>query len=159
MAQEKEYTGSFTLGAVTVTYDRESDPLDPRDFSFVEFGMLRDTAQKFTGELDQLPPAYSAIKNEGRASYELARKGIEVIRETRKVFIKSFEITGLDLPLVHFKVICSTGTYIRSLANDFGAALGCGAYLSGLCRTRIGEFNLEMATGMEEFESSLKMDS
>ena len=159
MAREKEYTGTFTLGAVTVTYDLESEPIELRDYSFVDIGLLEQAALKFTGDIDQLPPAYSAIKKEGVASYELARKGIEMIREPRKISIKLFEITRVEGPLVHFKVICSTGTYIRSLANDFGATLGCGAYLSSLCRTRIGEIKLDDALSIEEFESSVKKDS
>lgn len=159
MAQEKEYTGSFTLGAITDTYDLESEPGTFRDYSFVHEQLLNDTVKQFTGEIKQLPPAHSAVKKDGIASYELARKGIAVIREPRMVVINSFEITRLALPLVYFKVVCETGTYIRSLANDFGEALGCGAYLSSLCRTRIGPFTIEDALAMEEFETSLRKDS
>lgn len=99
----------------------------------------------------QVPPAHSAIKIDGKRVYELARQGKEVKIEPRKVTITQFEITKIEMPVVHFRVVCSTGTYIRSLANDFGAALGCGGYLSSLCRTRIGEFKLEEAMSIEEF--------
>ena len=155
MAQEKEYTGSFTLGAVTATYDLESEPEQPKDFGFVTDKILRSAAEQFVGDINQQPPAYSAIKKDGVALYELARKGIEVITEPRKININSFEITSIDLPDVYFKVVCSTGTYIRSLAHDYGAAIGCGAYLSSLCRTRIGEYKLEDALEMEELEKLL----
>ncbi len=152
MAQEKEYTGSITLGAVTTTYDLESEPQQQKDFSFVTTDMLQTATEKFIGDIQQLPPMYSAIKKDGVALYELARRGEEVELKPRSINIKLFEITKITLPVVHFKVICSTGTYIRSLANDYGAALGCGGYLSSLCRTRIGDFNNEDSVGMEDFE-------
>lgn len=155
MAQEKEYKGTITLGAVTPTYDLESVPEQQKDFSFLTDDLLQTVAQQFTGDIEQLPPAYSALKKNGVAMYELARKGVEVEREPRKINISLFEITTVQLPVVQFRVICSTGTYIRSLANDLGATLGCGAYLSSLCRTRIGEFGLGEAMGMEEFEKFL----
>jgi len=101
-----------------------------------------------------VPPVFSAIKKDGVAFYELARKGTDIKPEPRKIRIICFEITAIELPVVHFKVVCSTGTYIRSLANDYGAAIGCGAYLSSLCRTRIGEFKVEDAVEMEKFVSS-----
>ena len=156
MAQEKEYTGSITLGAVTPTYDLESEPEQVKDFLFVTKDMLLKVAEKFTGDIEQLPPIYSAIKKDGVALYELARKGVDVELKPRNINIKSFEITAVTLPVVHFKVICSTGTYIRSLAHDYGAVLGCGGYLSSLCRTRIGDFKNEAAVGMEAFEQTLK---
>jgi tRNA pseudouridine55 synthase len=155
MAQEKEYTGSITLGAVTPTYDLESEPEQQKNISFVTNDMLQTATEKFVGDIQQLPPMFSAIKKDGVALYELARRGEEVELKPRNINIKSFEITAVELPIIYFKVICSTGTYIRSLANDFGAALGCGGYLSSLCRTRIGEFKNDDAMGMEEFEASL----
>ncbi len=155
MAQEKEYTGSITLGAVTPTYDLESLPEKQKDFSFVTKEMLQNATEQFVGDIQQLPPIFSAIKKDGVALYELARRGEEVELKPRSIHIKSFEITAVELPLVYFKVICGTGTYIRSLANDYGAALGCGGYLSSLCRTRIGEFENENALEMETFEQSL----
>lgn len=151
MAQEKEYTGSFTIGATTETYDLESLPGNCKDYSTVTEEQLHDTAKQFCGRIQQVPPAHSAIKKDGKRVYELARKGIEVKLEPRTVEIRSFDITGIQLPEVHFRVICSTGTYIRSLAQDFGQALGCGAYLSSLCRTRIGSFLLSDAMGIDEF--------
>lgn len=155
MAEEKEYTGSFTLGAVTPTYDLESAPEQQKELSFVTDAMLLNATKQFTGEIEQVPPAYSAIKKDGVASYELARKGVEVERKPRKITIRHFEITAIQLPVVHFRVVCTTGTYIRSLANDYGAAIGCGAYLSSLCRTRIGESKLEESLTMEAFEQSI----
>ncbi len=155
MAQEKEYTGSFTLGAVTATYDKESEPEQQKDISGITVEIIQLATLNFIGEIQQVPPIYSAIKKEGTAMYVLARRGEAVVPEPRKVNIISFEITGIELPLVYFKIICSTGTYIRSIANDFGAALGCGAYLSELRRTRIGEFNVSDAMTMEEFVGSL----
>ncbi len=160
-SQEKEYTGSFTLGAVTPTYDLESEPQNFRTFDFITKEFLEETTKKFIGEIDQVPPIHSAIKQKGKPVYLAARKGVDVKLEPRKITIKSFEITMIDpiaigLPVVYFKVVCTTGTYIRSLANDFGVALGCGAYLSSLCRTRIGEFTLEEAITVDEFEKHLK---
>lgn len=156
MAQEKEYTGSFTLGATTPTFDLESEPVNRKDTGFVSTADLDAATRKFTGEIWQVPPIHSAIKKGGKRVYELARMGKEVELDPRKVFIKEFEITHAGLPVVHFRVVCSTGTYIRSLANDMGAALGCGAYLSSLCRTRIGEFTLDRAMNMEEAEAFIK---
>lgn len=153
MAQEKEYSGSITLGAVTPTYDLESLPELEKDFSFVTTSMLQAATEKFVGDIEQIPPIYSAIKKDGVALYELARRGVDVELKPRSINIKSFEITAIELPVVHFKVICSTGTYIRSLANDYGAALGCGGYLSSLCRTRIGEFKIEDAEPPEFLNS------
>lgn len=158
MAQEKEYTGTITLGAVTPTYDLESEPGQQKDFSFVTLAMLETATEKFIGDIEQLPPMFSAIKKDGVALYELARRGEEVELKPRGIHIGSFEITKVELPVVHFKIICSTGTYIRSLASDYGAALGCGAYLSSLCRTRIGEFKIGDATSMEEFERLLMVN-
>jgi tRNA pseudouridine55 synthase len=156
MAQEKEYTGSFTLGATTPTYDLESEPGNFKPFDQLTPAQIQEATKKFTGEILQVPPAHSAIKQEGKRVYELARQGKEVKLEPRKVTNREFEITGIEMPVVHFRVVCSTGTYIRSLANDFGAELGCGAYLSSLCRTRIGEYSLKDAITPQEFESRFR---
>ena len=153
MAQEKEYTGTFTLGATTPTYDLESEPTDFKPYATITLQQLQEATQQFTGTIQQIPPIHSAIKKEGIRVYELARKGIDVKLEPRTVTISEFEITDVQLPVVHFRVVCTTGTYIRSLANDYGAALGCGAYLSKLCRTRIGNFLLKDAQSMEEFDA------
>jgi len=155
MGMEKEYTGTFTLGATTPTYDLESKAENFKSIEDVNEEKIYATAKKFTGQIMQVPPIHSAIKKEGKRVYELARKGHEVVLDARLVTINSFEITNIDLPVVAFKVVCSTGTYIRSLANDFGETLGCGAYLSSLCRTRIGLFHLKDALTPEEFEKEL----
>ena len=152
MAREKEYTGSFTLGATTPTYDLESEPENFKDYHYITENKLHELTKQFTGQIQQVPPAHSAIKQAGKPVYKMARKGIAVKLEPRTLFIKAFTITGVELPKVYFKVVCSTGTYIRSLAHDYGNALGCGAYLSGLCRTRIGEFTLEDAMSMDAFQ-------
>jgi len=155
MAQEKEYTGTFTVGATTPTYDRESEPENIRDYSFLTAEKISASTAAFTGEILQKPPIHSAIKKDGKRAYTLARQGIEVELEPRKLTIREFEITTIELPVIHFRVSCSTGTYIRSLANDFGEALGCGAYLSSLRRTRIGEFNVSNSVKMEDFEKEI----
>jgi len=156
MSQEKEYTGTFTLGATTASYDLETQPVDIKDTTGIDEAMVRAAVQPFTGEIMQVPPAHSAIKVDGKRVYELARKGKEVKLDPRKVTIRVFEITSVELPVVGFRVICSTGTYIRSLANDFGARLGCGAYLSSLCRTRIGAFELKDAWSMQQAEEIIR---
>jgi len=160
MAREKEYTGSFFLGATTPTYDLESEPEGFRDISSLNHELVHSMTERFRGEIYQVPPIHSAIKKEGIPAYKLARKGREVKLDPRKVTISAFDITKIEFPLVHFRVVCSTGTYIRSLANDFGEALGCGAYLASLCRTRIGEFRLEDAQTITQFEEMvMKMRS
>jgi tRNA pseudouridine55 synthase len=156
MAQEKEYTGSITLGAVTPTYDLESEPRDFKSFEGITIEQLEATSQSFTGLIMQVPPIHSAIKKDGKRVYELARKGVDVKLEPRQVTISTFELTKIELPLVYFRVGCSTGTYIRSLANDFGEKLGCGGYLSSLCRTRIGDFLLKEAQSIEQLEEEIK---
>ena len=157
MAREKEYTGTITLGARTPTYDLESDPCDFKDVPGVTRASVEELiARGFTGDILQVPPAHSAIKVGGKRVYELARKGHEVKLEPRQVVIRAFEVTGFRLPELDFRVVCSTGTYIRSLANDVGSALGCGGYLSALRRTRIGEFGVEQAMTMEAAEAYIK---
>lgn len=155
MAQEKEYTGDLTLGAVTPTYDLESKPQNLKDISGITRDKILNTSKRFIGEIMQVPPAHSAIKIDGKRVYEMARQGKEVKIEPRKIIIKEFEITNIQMPVVSFRVVCTTGTYIRSLANDFGTALGCGAYLSRLCRTRIGDSKLEDAKSMKEWEEEI----
>jgi tRNA pseudouridine55 synthase len=159
MAKEKEYTGTLTLGATTPTYDLESKPENFKSTENISEGMIKNNTKFLMGNILQIPPAHSAIKLQGKRVYELARKGQEVKLEPRKIFIKEFEITKTEMPVVHFRVVCSTGTYIRSLANDLGEALGCGAYLSSLIRTRIGEFKVEDSLTVDEFENSLKNET
>lgn len=156
MAQEKEYTGTITLGSTTPTYDLESEPENFRDYTTITPAQLEAVTKSFTGEILQVPPIHSAIKKDGKRVYELARRGEQVELEPRKITIKVFEITAIEMPLVYFRVVCSTGTYIRSLANDVGAALGCGGHLSSLCRTRIGEFTLDKAMNMEQAQTMIK---
>lgn len=155
MAAEKEYTGSITLGAVTPTYDLESEPEQFKDYSFVTPELITATTKKFTGVIEQYPPIFSAIKKDGVALYELARRGVDVKPEARNIIITAFEITNIELPVINFRVACSTGTYIRSLANDFGAALGCGGYLSSLRRTKIGDATVNDSVTMEQLEATL----
>jgi tRNA pseudouridine55 synthase len=150
MAQEKEYTGSITLGAMTPTFDLESEPENFREYAFITPELLQQAVGKFTGPIAQVPPIHSAIKKDGKRVYELARAGKEVKLDPRPVTIHAFEVTAFHPPVVQFRVVCSTGTYIRSLANDLGAELGCGGYLSSLCRTRIGEFQVKDAMNIEE---------
>jgi len=156
MAQEKEYTGSFTMGATTPSYDLETKPENFKDYSLLTEESIKAIAAEFTGEILQIPPIHSAIKKEGKRAYEFARSGKHIELEPRKITIKEFEIVSVNLPLVHFRVVCSTGTYIRSLANDIGIKSGCGAYLSSLCRTRIGNFTLDQSISVEEFVNKIK---
>ncbi len=158
MAREKEYTGSITIGATTPTFDLESEPRDHKEWNTVSEKQIHETTKQFTGEQMQLPPIHSAIKQGGKRVYELARMGIDVQMEPRRVVISEFEITSIELPVIGFRVVCTTGTYIRSLANDFGAALGSGGYLSSLCRTRIGEFVLTDALTMEQWEQEIRKE-
>lgn len=156
MGMEKEYTGTITLGAVTPTYDLESEPEQHQSISHLTNEMIHAATTQFTGPILQVPPAHSAIKKDGKPVYLAARKGEDVQLEPRPITIYEFTITRIELPVVHFKVVCSTGTYIRSLSHDFGKALGVGGYMSSLCRTRIGEFHLEQAQTMEEFEAEIE---
>jgi tRNA pseudouridine55 synthase len=157
MAREKEYTGTITLGAVTPTYDLESAPENFLPIQSITFAKIREAASQLTGPILQIPPAHSAIKQNGKRVYELARQGKEVKLEPRPVTIYAFEILSYQEGVVQFLVRCSTGTYIRSLANDLGKILECGGYLSSLRRTKIGEFCVEDAQSMEAFEETYKM--
>lgn len=156
MGMEKEYTGTFILGSTTPTYDLESEPENFKDISHLTAEQIHAATQPFTGPILQMPPAHSAIKKDGKPVYLAARRGEEVELEPRPVTIYQFEITSIELPVVHFKVVCSTGTYIRSLAHDYGKALGVGGYMSSLCRTRIGTFTVEQAREMEAFTKEIE---
>jgi tRNA pseudouridine55 synthase len=155
MAQEKEYTGTITLGAVTPSYDLETEPVDHQDIGSVTLEQINKAIQQFSGSILQVPPAHSAIKLNGKRVYEMARKGQTVVLEPRRITISTFELVRFEEGVLHFRVVCSTGTYIRSLANDVGQALGCGAYLSSLRRTRIGSYSVEQAQTPAQFEQSL----
>lgn len=159
MAQEKEYTGTITLGATTPTYDLESDPQDFRSIDQLTPEEIRSATAPFIGTIQQLPPAHSAIKKDGKRLYELARAGKDVVLEPRTITISAFDITRIEGAEVDFRVVCGTGTYIRSLANDFGAALGVGGYLSALCRTRIGAFLNSDAKTVGEWEAIIRADA
>jgi len=150
MGFEKEYTGKFILGKSTPSHDLETPVSEEKDISGVTPDMIHETARSLAGKQLQMPPLHSAIRIGGKRAYEFARKGTEVELKPREVEISVFEITGIALPEVHFRIVCSKGTYIRSIARDFGNRLGTGAYLTDLCRTRIGEFRLEDAVAPEE---------
>lgn len=154
-AQEKEYTGTFFVGATTPCYDLEK-PID-RHFptEHITEELIHTAAKKFTGTIEQVPPLFSAVWIDGQRAYELARKGESTEVKAKTVTISEFEITGIQLPEVHFRVVCSKGTYIRSLARDFGEALGSGAHLTALCRTRIGNFRLDDAFQLPDLEKML----
>lgn len=155
MAREKEYTGTIVLGATTPTYDLESIPEDFKDYSHITPEDVAEAAKAFTGEIMQVPPIYSAIKKDGKRAYELARKGVDVELKARPITVSEFATT-LKEGIVEFRIVCSTGTYIRSLAHDLGQKLGCGGYLNSLCRTRIGEFLLKDASTMEEAQENIR---
>jgi tRNA pseudouridine55 synthase len=154
-AQEKTYTGSFHLGQTTPSFDMETEPDQTFTTDHISEELIRETTKQFTGKIEQTPPVYSAVKIDGKKAYEYARKNKEVKMRVREVEIFDFEITKIEMPEVYFKVRCSKGTYIRSLANDFGKALNSGAYLSSLCRTAIGEYKNEDALSIEEFKEKL----
>jgi tRNA pseudouridine55 synthase len=155
-AQEKEYIGTFTLGATTPSYDLETE-IDQR-FSTKDLTVerLHAITSEFEGEIQQKPPIYSAIKKDGKRLYELAREGKTTEIKSRTVTVSRFELTSIDLPNVKFKISCSKGTYIRSLAHDYGVGLENGAHLSELRRTRIGNYHVEDAITIEEFDTILK---
>ena len=155
MGMQKEYTGTMVLGATTPTYDLESEPENFKSTEAITKEAIQKATLPFIGEIFQMPPQHSAIKKDGRRLYESARLGIEVKVDPRKVIIESFEITKIDLPEVEFKVVCSTGTYIRSLVKDFGEALHVGAYMSALRRTRIGEFKIEDAKLWQDVDAEV----
>jgi len=148
---DKEYTASITIGSTTPSYDLETELGEIKGYSHVSEKMIVETKEKFTGKILQTPPAHSAVKIGGVRAYTKARKGETVEIKPKEVHIKEFEITGIDLPRIDIRIVCTKGTYIRSLAHDFGQALGCGAHLSALCRTRIGQYSLENASVIEDF--------
>jgi tRNA pseudouridine55 synthase len=155
MGMQKEYTGSLVLGATTASYDLEHEPENFKSIEAISELAIQQVTKKFIGTILQLPPQHSAIKKDGKRLYESARQGIEVKVDPRQITIEDFEITKINLPHVEFRVVCSTGTYIRSLVHDFGQALGVGAYMSGLRRTKIGAFNVENAIQWEDLEKEI----
>ncbi|HSQ46486.1 MAG TPA: tRNA pseudouridine(55) synthase TruB [Lutibacter sp.] len=154
-AQIKEYTGEITLGATTPSYDLETEVDETFPIDHITSDLIHQTVQQFVGEIEQIPPMFSAIKMAGVRLYDLARQGKTREIQSRKITIETFEITDISLPKVQFRIVCSKGTYIRSLAYDFGKALNSGGYLSSLRRTKIGEFNVKDAVEIEDFIASL----
>ncbi|MCO5935742.1 tRNA pseudouridine(55) synthase TruB [Mucilaginibacter sp. RB4R14] len=155
-AEEKEYTGTMVLGATTPTYDLESKPEAKFETSHLTDEQIKAACAQFTGDIQQYPPAHSAIKIDGERLYEKARRGEEVELRLRNVTISEFEITRIELPEVDFRVVCSKGTYIRSLVNDFGKALDNGAYMSALRRTRSGNYMVEDAYDILELVDTIR---
>jgi tRNA pseudouridine55 synthase len=153
---EKEYTGTFTLGETTPSFDLETKPDANFPTSHITHEMLEGAAQKLSGHQNQIPPLFSAKKVEGERAYEFARRGEHTELKARKVVISQFEITRVEMPEVDFRVVCSKGTYIRSLARDFGRELNSGAHLKCLRRTRIGSYSAEKAWTIESFEKHLR---
>jgi len=151
----KEYTGTFYMGATTPSYDLETEINETFPTEHITEALLQETVQQFLGEIDQKPPVFSAIKKDGKRLYEHARKGEEVEIAARKTTIYEFELTRIALPEVDFRVVCSKGTYIRSLAYDYGVALNSGAHLTALRRTKIGEFDVVNAISPNDFEDSI----
>lgn len=152
-AQEKEYTGQLVIGQTTPSHDLETPVSEAKDIAHITDELITSAALKFTGMIDQIPPIHSAIKIDGKRAYKLARKGMEPELKPRSVLVSEFEITSIELPIVRFRIVCSKGTYIRSIARDFGEELGVGAYLSKLCRTRIGQFQLKDALTIDAVNS------
>lgn len=157
--QVKEYTGTFHIGATTPSYDLETEINErfPVDHISEEL-LLKTVFEQFTGEIDQKPPIFSAIKKDGKRLYEHARAGEEVEIASRKTTIHEFELTRIALPEVDFRIVCSKGTYIRSIAFDLGRALQSGAHLTALRRTKIGEYSVTLAKTPEEFQNALTQD-
>ncbi len=151
MGMNKEYTGSIFLGATRPSYDKETEVDQISETSHISDDLIYQTAIDFLGEQMQIPPMFSAIKKNGIRAYQNARVGVEVEMTARKINIVEFEITKIEMPLVYFRIVCSKGTYIRSIAYDFGRALQSGAYLDSLCRTKIGEFMIENAFNLDDF--------
>jgi tRNA pseudouridine55 synthase len=155
MGMTKEYTGSMVIGATTPTYDLESEPENFKNIDHITEEQIHEATKPFVGDILQMPPQHSAIKKDGKRLYESARQGIEVKVDPRPITISVFEITSIELPIIHFRVVCSTGTYIRSLVKDFGDALGVGAYMSALRRTQIGDFKVGDAMQWEDLQSTI----
>ncbi len=152
---EKEYTGTVTLGSTTPSFDLETEIDQNYPVNHISETKLETARQKFIGEIEQTPPVFSALKKDGKRLYEYARKGDEVEIKKRKVEISVFEIDASRFPKINFRVVCSKGTYIRSLAHEFGQELNSGGHLSALCRTRIGEFKLTEAYTISSFQNLL----
>lgn len=156
-AQVKEYTGTITLGTTTPSYDLETEVDQTFDISGITEEDIQDNTKHFIGEIQQQPPIFSALKKDGKRLYEYAREGEKVEIPKRTITISEFKITKIDVPNIEFRAVCSKGTYIRSLAHDFGKSLNNGAHLSALRRTKIGGFSVEDAVGVLAFEEAFKV--
>lgn len=156
MGMEKEYTGTFCLGATTPCFDLEKPVDQTYPVDHITNEMIYQTAKQFTGIQQQVPPLFSAIQVDGKRAYDVARAGGELEIKPREIEIKEFEITGIDMPSVHFRIVCSKGTYIRSIARDFGKTLNSGAHLTALRRIRIGDFKVSEALTPEAFTAQFK---
>lgn len=154
--QQKRYSGTIKLGATTPTYDAESDEDQQYDVAHITEQAIRDLAASMEGPQEQMPPIYSALKIKGQAAYKLARRGVEVELKKRPINIMKFNITSIEMPSVHFDIVCSKGTYIRSIAYDFGKALNSGGYLTALVRDEIGDYLLSDAWNLEELAACLE---
>lgn len=151
----KEYTGTITLGASTPSYDLETEVDKTYPTAHITEALIRKTTEQFLGDIQQAPPIFSALKKDGKRLYEYARAGEEIEIKKRAVRILEFEIKAVTLPAIDFRIVCSKGTYIRSIAHDFGLALGSGGHLSALRRTKIGDYNVDIALDPEVFEQQL----
>ena len=154
--QAKEYTGTITVGATTPSYDLETEINERFPTEHITEALIHEKLPQFIGEIDQKPPVFSAIKKDGKRLYESARAGIEVEIKTRKVTVSEFEITRIALPEIDFRIVCSKGTYIRSIAYDFGLALNSGGHLTALRRTKIGDYSVENGVEPEAFIEALQ---
>jgi tRNA pseudouridine55 synthase len=150
MGQEKEYTGKMIIGQTTLSHDLETPVSEQKDISSITEELIQETTGHFIGNIRQLPPQHSAIRIKGKRAYEFAREGKEITLAPREVTVSAFDIEQIKLPEISFRIVCSKGTYIRSLVRDFGNHLQVGAYMSALCRTRIGDFRLEDAIAPDE---------
>ena len=156
-AEEKEYTATLKLGATTPSFDMETEEDSFSDISNLNIDTIKKGVKKFEGELEQVPPVFSAVKVKGKRAFDYARNGEDVKLQPKKIVIKKIEITGLDLPYLNIRIECSKGTYIRSLARDIGRVLDSGGYLTGLRRTRIGPHKVTEAISPEDFVNSIKL--
>lgn len=154
MSEDKQYVGTLTLGATTSTQDRQGEILETKPVEDFSSEQIRAAFDRYMGDFEQIPPMVSAIKKDGVPLYKLARKGIEIVREPRKVHITNYSISRIELPEVDFTVDCSKGFYVRTYAHDIGADLGCGAHLSALRRTRSGKFTLDRAIPVADLKTT-----
>lgn len=153
---DKTYSGTFCLGKTTPSFDMETEFDSEYGIEGVTAEKVTEASSAFLGKSFQVPPIYSAVKHNGKSLYQFARKGVEIIKEPREIFISSFNITGIELPDLYFEITCSSGTYIRVIANDLGKMIGCGAYLKKLRRTKIGDYNVDEALTISEFTEKYK---